>query len=146
MTKRNDIAGANAAQFLRYLAVGVLNTVVTLVVIYVLKSFTPTPRMLCNAIGYIAGVVNSFLWNRAWVFRATDGNGARQAVRFVVGFGICYGLQFLVVWGLLHWEAFATISINVTGFEISGYGIATLIGMGVYTVANFIFNKLIAFK
>ena len=123
-----------------------MNTLVTLAVIYICKTFTGTGPMASNAIGYIAGLINSFLWNRAWVFRATDGHGGRQALRFAVGFGVCYGLQFILVWGLMKWPAFAAILITAGTFSISGYGIATLLGMGLYTIANFIFNRLITFR
>lgn len=46
----------------------------------------------------------------------------------------------------MKWEAFASISFQAGPTEISGYGIATLIGMGVYTVANFVYNRLITFR
>lgn len=142
MTQKNN----TRSQFIRYIAVGAMNTIVTLVVIYLCKTFTEIPLMVCNAIGYVAGLVNSFLWNRAWVFRATDGHGLWQALRFAIGFGGCYGVQFLVVWGLMKWASFAAILWHIGPFELSGYGIATLLGMGVYTVANFIYNRLITFR
>lgn len=142
MTQKNN----TRTQFIRYLAVGVLNTLVTLVVIFLCKTFTAIPLMACNAIGYVAGLINSFLWNRAWVFRATAGHGGAQALWFAIGFGVCYGIQFLVVWGLMKWEAFAAILWHIGPLELSGYGIATLLGMGVYTVANFIYNRLVTFR
>lgn len=86
MTQTNNNGSHSATQFIRYLAVGVLNTLVTLAVIYLLKTFTGTPLMACNAIGYVAGLINSFLWNRTWVFHATGGRGATQALRFAIGF------------------------------------------------------------
>ena len=133
-------------QFIRFLVVGVLNTFVTLVVIYLCKAFTPLSLMAGNALGYVAGLINSFLWNRAWVFAATGGDKLRQGVRFAIGFGVCYGLQFLLVWSLMHWPSFIAITFQAGPVAVSGYGIATLLGMGLYTVANFIFNRLITFR
>ena len=133
-------------QFVKFLAVGVMNTLVTLVVIYLCSTLTAMPPMLGNAIGYIAGLINSFLWNRKWVFRASSGNSLAQAVRFAAGFGLCYGLQFAVVWSLMQLNGLATLSFTMAGIEITGYAVATLAGMGVYTVANFIFNRLITFS
>ena len=40
--------------------------------------------------------------------------------------------------GMLVWNLGFTM--------ISGYGLATIIGMGVYTVANFVFNRLVTFR
>ncbi|MDE6416876.1 MAG: GtrA family protein [Duncaniella sp.] len=132
-------------QFARYIAVGVLNTLVTLVVIYACKSWLGMNIWVSNALGYIAGVINSFLWNKIWVFRSRDTSYRGEALRFAVGFAVCYCLQFAVTWmlnamiGHMQWDL-------TSSFTISGYGIATIIGMGVYTIANFVFNRLITFK
>ena len=132
-------------QFARYIVVGVLNTLVTLLVIYLCKSWLGINLWISNALGYIAGVINSFLWNKIWVFRSRDTGYRSEALRFAVGFAVCYALQFGVTWmfnamiGHIEWDI-------TPSFTISGYGIATIIGMGVYTVANFIFNRLITFR
>ena len=135
---------AELKRFLKYCAVGVLNTVVTLVVIFVTKSLIGLPPMLCNALGYTAGVINSFLWNRAWVFRS-DGKMGREAVKFLLGFGICYAAQFLLVWWLST-GLLAPCEWNLGFFTLSGYGAATLAGNVLYTILNFIYNRLITFS
>ncbi|MDY3857278.1 MAG: GtrA family protein [Muribaculaceae bacterium] len=133
-------------QFLRYVAVGVMNTLITLVVIFALKSYTATPLMLCNAIGYAAGLVNSFLWNRSWVFHARgEGSGAGQAIRFIDGYALCYTLQFVFIWATMSWSPFAALLWKIGPLTLSGYGVATIVGMGLYTVANFLYNKFITF-
>lgn len=142
----NNRHNTQIRQFIRYIAVGVMNTLVTLAVIYVCKSFTPIPLMVCNAIGYITGLVNSFLWNRAWVFRARTKRSGRQILHFAAGFGVAYALQFLFVWGMMKWPEFASILVEVGPFTISGYGISTIFGMGLYTVANFLYNRKITFR
>ncbi len=143
MNKR--LKNKDILQFARYIAVGVLNTLVTLVVIYVCKSWLDINIWVSNALGYIAGVINSFLWNKIWVFRSRETGYRGEALRFAVGFAVCYVLQFGVTWvlnamiGHIEWDI-------TPSFTISGYGIATIIGMGVYTIANFIYNRLVTFK
>lgn len=132
-------------QLFKYAVVGVLNTLVTLIVIFLCKSMLHVNPYVSNAIGYVAGVINSFLWNRSWVFKAADGSMSRQAVKFLVGFGICYAIQFGVVW-VLNQSTFGDIRIDLAGFVLSGYGVATIIGMVVYTLANFLYNRVITFK
>lgn len=121
-----------------------MNTLLTLLVIFLCKSVFGINEYVSNAIGYIAGVVNSFVWNRNWVFRS-NGALSRQAVHFIIGFLVCYAIQFAVVWSLnqfvltdFEWRIFA--------FTLSGYGLATLIGNVAYTLCNFIYNRLITFK
>ncbi len=132
-------------QFAKYLAVGVINTLVTLVVIVTCKSLLGINPLVSNALGYIAGVINSFLWNRAWVFRA-DGHLTSQAVKFLIGFGLCYGIQFAIVWGTMKFTMFDEMLWHIGRFTLSGYGLVTILAMGVYTVCNFIYNKLVSFR
>ncbi len=131
-------------RFIKYCMVGALNTMLTLGVIFVCKSMLGINPYVSNAAGYIVGVLNSFLWNKKWVFRS-HGGICREAIRFLIGFAVCYLLQFLTVWSL-NQSSFGDIELSLSVFTLSGYGIATLIGNVVYTVANFIYNRMITFK
>src|SRR5215471_13641438 len=98
----------------------------------------PPQAAVANVIAYLAGMVNSFLLNRSWTFRATSGNALPQAMRFaavslfsltmstVVTFALVdvLGLPSLAVWlpltavvvvvnylGCKHW-AFAPPAIG----------------------------------
>ena len=131
-------------QFIRYCIVGVLNTLVTLGVIYLCKSMLGWNLYVSNALGYIAGVTNSFFFNKQWTFKS-KGHYRREAVRFLLGFGICYALQFILVW-MLTQSPFGKYDFMFFGVVISGYGIATLLGNVVYTLANFVYNRLVTFR
>lgn len=131
-------------QFVKYCTVGVLNTLLCLGVIFFCKSVLEFNPYVSNALGYIVGVINSFLWNKKWVFRS-DGRMARQAVVFLCGFALCYALQFFIVWAL-NQSSFGDLEFELGVFTLSGYGIATLIGNIAYTMANFLFNRLVTFS
>lgn len=132
-------------QLIKYACVGVLNTLVTLILIFLCKSILGVNAYVSNGIGYVGGVINSFLWNRNWVFKSSGGY-TRQAVLFLIGFFSCYAIQLLVLW-LINKSWFGSVEYDLFGiFTISGYGIATLIGMVVYTLCNFIYNKIVTFK
>lgn len=132
-------------QLIKYAIVGVSNTLLTLSIIFICKSVLEINPYVSNAIGYVAGLINSFIWNRQWVFKAKDGTISWQAIRFLIGFLLCYGIQLLVVW-LLNKSDFGDIELHFFAFTLSGYGIATLIGNVVYTGCNFIYNRLVAFR
>ena len=143
-----------ASQFIKYVIVGGINTLVTLAVIFLLKSVASVNPYIANAAGYAAGLVNSFLWNRIWVFHSA-GERKREATRFMAGFACCYLLQLLIVWGLSTQTGLNGLLIHIPlngipfqhdEFTLSGYGIATITGMAVYTIANFLYNRLITFR
>lgn len=132
------------SQFARYCAVGVLNTAVTFAVIYLCTAVAGFNEYLGNILGYFAGLVNSFIFNKLWTFRSRGGYRG-EAVRFAVGFGVCYLLQLWAVW-MLTSSALGDLTFNVHGLVFTGYAVATLLGNIVYTLANFIFNKLVTFR
>lgn len=132
-------------QFIKYGLVGCINTAITLGVIFLCKSLLGINEYVANILGYTAGLINSFIWNKTWVFKSKKGY-RREAVKFGIGFGLCYGIQLLVVF-LLNSSALGDMQWNILGvFTLSGYGVATLIGNVVYTLANFIYNRMVTFK
>lgn len=132
-------------QFVKYALVGVMNTLVTLIVIYVTKSFLGIKPMGANAIGYVCGLINSFIWNKRWVFRSQK-DFKREAVKFMAGFGLCYALQFVIVWVLTYRTPLGAMQWEIQGMAFSGYAVATLAGNIGYTATNFIYNRMVTFK
>lgn len=132
-------------QFIRYIAVGALNTLLTLAVIYICKDYLHINIWVSNAIGYVAGFINSFIWNKLWVFKSS-GSYIKEAFKFIGGFLLCYGLQLLATWLLTVHSPLSDGEWSIFGFIISGYGLSTLIGMVVYTVANFFYNRVVTFS
>lgn len=142
-----DSKKTTAIQFAKYAITGVINTLLTLLVIFITKSVLGLNPWLANALGYIAGFINSFFWNRKWVFRS-HGKISSEALRFLIAFTVCYALQLAFTWLLTtqtSLERFALVIIPFD-FTLSGYGIATLAGMVLYTLANFTINRHLTFK
>lgn len=133
------------AQFVKYACVGVMNTLLTLLVILFCKDWLNINEWVSNAIGYVAGFINSFVWNKHWVFRSHRGI-FREMSAFCIGFLVCYAIQFAVTWLLAKQTPLNGMEIDIWGFVLSGYGIATIIGMITYTIANFLYNKFFTFK
>jgi len=120
-------------QAIKYGVVGVMNTLITAIVIWLLTKKFFVADELANAIGFIAGVVNSFVWNKKWTFNSIRGWWS-SAVRFGGVFAICYVLQ-LSLFIYLKWQ-FPTVDPYY--FQLTG--------MAFYTVINFVINKFYTFK
>jgi putative flippase GtrA len=76
----------------RFVLVGLCNLVVSLGAFYLCYHYLPLPSSaagngaqgaVANVLSYVAGMINSFLLNRSWTFRAGRGVVA-QAGRFAV--------------------------------------------------------------
>lgn len=120
-------------QAVKYGIVGASNTVITAVVIWIMMKLLGYSDVISNVVGYVAGVLNSFLWNKQWTFRSSSG-WIGSAIRFGIAFGVCYLLQL----GLLVYVLNPYLLID------SYYN--QLIAMAFYTVINFVMNKFYTFK
>lgn len=135
-------------QLVKYGVIGASNTLITLASFYVLNSQLGVPYTFSNVIGYVLGVVNSFVWNRTWVFKAKS-NLKREAVLFIIGFLACWVLQMAVSVFLLEglrWKSLPQDIIPFFPMEKPGQNIVMVIAMVFYTLANYIYNRMVTFK
>ena len=82
--------------FLRFSAVGVINTALGLTIIFALMRFGGVQYIAANAIGYAVGTVVSFILNRSWTFYH-KGPVLSSAVRWVLVIAIAYGANVCAV-------------------------------------------------
>ena len=117
---------------LRFLVVGVLNTLVGLLAIYMGKWWLGLGDVLANLFGYAIGLCFSFVVNRSWTF---DHSGAvvPALMRFLVVFGIAYALNL------------ATVLAAIRVFGINAY-IAQALGIVPYTLFFFLGSRYYAFR
>lgn len=119
-------------ELIKFGLVGILNTGITFI-IYNGLIFFNVNYVLANTIGYIAGVINSYIWNKNWVFGAKDNKDEKLIFKFIVVNVISYAVNTGV---LLLCTKY--ITENKTIAQIP----AIIVGMGV----NYILNKVWTFK
>ena len=135
-------------QLIKYGVIGAMNTLITAVSFYLLNTWLSVPYGPANIIGYVLGVINSFIWNRNWVFKNKK-NLKRQVLLFGCGFFVCWILQGAVSWLLLEgfgWKELPVDTIPFLPMEKAGQNIVMGISMVVYTVANYVYNRTVTFK
>jgi putative flippase GtrA len=120
------------ASLVRFLLVGIANTLVGLSVIYLIKWFSAVGDALANACGYAIGLMVSFMLNRNWTFRHS-GAILPAAVRFFIVFAIAYIANLGTVLTLVH------------RFGINGY-LAQLLGVPPYTALFYLGSRYVAFR
>jgi putative flippase GtrA len=140
-------------QACKYGIVGVANTLLTVAVIGLMMHFlygaidADLAISLSNITGYVAGLVNSFVWNRKWTFRSRTG-WKLDFLKFTGAFLVCYIPQLLLVMLMNKYAHLPSLDLHVWGFDatLAPAYLCQLSGIVFYTVLNFLFNKYYTFK
>lgn len=117
------------AKLVKYGIVGATNTLLTFAV-FELLLLGGASADVANFTGYAAGICNSLVGNKLWVFRTGRGRWRRETLLFLLGAGVCY---------LLQWGAFRFF------LTLANEHWAQVLGMGVYTALNYVWNRFVAF-
>jgi putative flippase GtrA len=115
----------------RFLSVGVLNMLVGLLVIYACKWFFHAGDVSANAIGYGAGLVNSFVLNSRWTF-GYRGPQLPAVVKFLAVALVAYAMNLLTVLLLIR-------------YGVDSY-LAQALGIPPYTLTTYLASKFIVFR
>lgn len=125
------------AKLLRFLLVGVINTLVGSAIMFGLYNLAGAGYWVSSAANYVLTSILSFFLNKYFTFRNRE-NSWRQVLRFVVNIAACYGLAYGLAEPLVRWI-------------LSGVGkewrenVAMLTGMCLFTAFNYVGQRLFAF-
>ena len=108
----------NITEFWRFSGAGIINTAIGYAIILFFMKILDQPILISNAAGYILGLPISYLTHRSISFRAA-GLHLRSFVRYVIGFGLAYGVNVLL---LIFFSGVANIRDDVSQFlAVVGY-------------------------
>ena len=137
-------------QLLKFGLIGVSNTLLDLVVTFVLNAVFGI-YYLAKIIGYACGIANSYFWNSRWTFREERRRDVREIVSFIAINLVTLGLSLALQWvlrDLLHLDAWWTGAMGENFFTklINGERFCLLLASGIALIVNFIGNKLFVFR
>ena len=121
--------------FFRFLLVGVGNTLLSLVLMFLLEDLGYWPS---TAIAYVAGAVMSFFLNRRFTFHS-KANMKLAAIKFAVNVAVCYVLGYGLARLLIPTPELTAIPL------IFFDRLRKLVGMGLYTVFNYLGQRFFVF-
>jgi putative flippase GtrA len=123
---------ASMVQFIKFAIVGVLNSAIQYLVFLFLYSLGGTQYLLASIIGYVAGMINSYILNRKWTFGSRNQQLLTELGRFVavnlISLGVNLGLLYLLV---------------STGVMVPQW--AQVVAIAGSTLVNFVLNKIWTF-
>ncbi|GFN32788.1 GtrA family protein [Paenibacillus xylaniclasticus] len=127
--------------FVRFIMVGVMNTLVGLGSIYLFINLFHMGYWLSTFAGNTVGSINSFYWNKSFTFKANgSANQGMQMLRFLLVTLVCYGLSYFI--GYLATDVFISSSQSNSVL----YNIAALVGTFIYTISNYFGHKYFTFR
>ena len=121
-----------AMQLMRFLMVGVLNTLVGLGCIWLLLWAGATP-VLANAAGFLIGMAVSFSVNRRWTFEHR-GDWRASLGRWLLVAGIAYAANLGVMLGLTRLLGVDPYLAQIPG--IAAYTLLSYLGAKVFVFAR----------
>ncbi|MHB1315248.1 MAG: GtrA family protein [Christensenellales bacterium] len=120
-------------QFIKFNIVGVLNTGLDIGIFTALEAVGFIPY-IAHVISYSCGVLNSYIWNRKWSFKAQGKWSKREFIKFIavnlVSLGVSTGV----------------LALCIDVFHVGSDLVAKLIATPFSLIVNFIGNKLFVFK
>ena len=113
-------------KFLKFGVVGIINTLIT-IGFYTLFVYLGMNYIIANILSYFIGMLNSFIWNKKWVFQVQSGN-ISTFVKFVIVNLVTLSFNTLCLF----------ILVNQLHLHTS---VAQILSTGAGLVINFVLNK-----
>lgn len=133
--------------FIKYNIIGIMNTLITLLVVWILHQLLDWNLELSNFLGFVAGGCNSYLCNRIWNFKSKNDTKS-EIIRFLVVFICAYGVNLAVLEGcvkLLEQPFCAGFTEFISKFMKPSF-FANIVANVVYVLVSFTMYKKWVFK
>lgn len=117
-------------KLVKYICVGILNTIVGFGIIFLLMFFGVNPE-ISNLICYSIGIIFSYVMNKFFTFESKN-RSKKEFIKFILTMLTAYILNFI------------TLKICL-GLSINPY-FSQIISGGVYTVSGYLLSRFWVFK
>lgn len=122
----------------RFLIVGLCNTIAGCGLMFLLYHFAGCSYWFSSAANYVSGSILSFFLNKRFTFHNQERFG-KPAVRFLLTTSACY----LIAYGAARTAVFALLD----GYDpVWQDNAAMIVGMGLYTVLNYLGQRFFVFR
>lgn len=127
----------NNNELVKFLIVGVLNTIIGASIMFVAYNFFGLNYWISTSLNYIVAGTFSFFANKKFTFKS-EGKTFQKIILFIITLIFCYFVAFYL-------SKKITFFIDISNKKLKE-NISMLLGMVIYTVLNFILQKKIVFR
>lgn len=126
------------AKLLRFIIVGVINTLVGMAIMFGLYNLAGASYWVSSAANYVLTSILSFFLNKYFTFRNHERSWS-QVVRFALNIAVCY----LLAYGIAKPLCFRLLANATVQMRDN---VSMLVGMVLFTGLNYIGQRLFAFQ
>jgi len=126
------------ASFLRFVLVGVINTLVGTAIMFVFYNIFHFGYWFSSASNYVLASILSYFLNKYYTFQS-KGDDWRSVLRFVINISVCYLLAYGIAKPLMRWILSGTT-------QTIQENVAMLTGMVLFVAFNYIGQKFFVFN
>lgn len=126
------------ATFLRFLAVGVVNTLVGSGTMYALYNLARCGYWFSSAMNYVAGSIVSYFLNKNFTFRRKS-RDLKQVLRFALNIAVCYLIAYRAARPLAA-QLLSGASVTVRD------NVAMAFGMCLFVALNYLGQRIFVFR
>jgi putative flippase GtrA len=126
--------------FVRFIIVGVVNTIVGLSCMYLFLHAAGLSYWIATFLGNSIGACVSYILNRKFTFKS-ESSVPKSAIRFIIVILCCYFISYDLGKNLVEWVLKSYAIFN----EKLKVDLAVLVGTGMYTLLNYFGQKLFVF-
>ncbi len=124
--------------FLKFIFIGIINTVVGTTIMFVFYNIFNFSYWISTASNYFLTSILSFFLNKYFTF-SNQKSSFMQVVRFAINISVCYFLAYGIA------KQLALYIFEFAGEKLQN-NIAMIIGMGLFTILNYIGQRFFCFK
>lgn len=124
--------------FIKYNLIGIVNTLITLCVVWILYELLGWNLELSNFLGFVAGGINSYWMNRRLNFKSQNQKG-KEIFRFLLVFVCAYLVNLFVLESLKN-------SLPSAGDFLSAGFSANVLANIAYVIVSFLLYRYFVFK
>jgi putative flippase GtrA len=127
-------------KFLKFVLVGIINTIFSTVIMFLLYNLASFGYWGSSSVSYILASILSFFLNKNFTFRNKEST-AKTALRFTVNIAVCYLAAYSISKPIVT-RILSNTSLSKSIVE----QFSMLLGMVLFTMLNYVGQRFFAFK
>lgn len=138
MSLRDKIGLFTDKTFMKFIMVGVINTIVGTTIMFVFYNVFHLSYWISSASNYFFGSICSYILNKYFTFNNKE-QGWKPLMRFTINILICYLLAYGIAKPVMHWM--------LSGYSITiQENVSLALGMCLFVIFNYLGQRFYTFK